>query len=134
MVEGGEQRSRRGHGSLEAAVLHFLREVGQPSTAGEVRAWLNAEARDGLAYTTVVTVLSRLYEKGLLDRLKQGRSFAYIAVADEARLTAQRLKNVLDHGPDREAVLAHFVGELSARDAALLRRLIASEPPGERVD
>jgi predicted transcriptional regulator len=134
MVEGGEQRLRRRHGSLEAAVLQFLRDSHLPRTAGEVRDWLNADATDGLAYTTVVTVLSRLHEKGLLDRVKQGRSFAYLAVADEARLAAQRLKNVLDHGPDREAVLAHFVGDLSPRDAALLRRLIATDPEREAAD
>ncbi|MGN6742310.1 MAG: BlaI/MecI/CopY family transcriptional regulator [Amnibacterium sp.] len=125
MAEAEELRSRRRHGSLEAQVLQHLQEAGAPRTATDVRAWLNGGA-DGLAYTTVVTVLSRLHEKGLLDRVKQGRSFAYVAVADEARLTARRLKSVLEHGPDPEAVLTHFVGDLSPRDAALLRRLIAT--------
>lgn len=127
MTGEDEHRARRRHGSLEAEVMRFLQGSEDPRTAGEVRAWLN-QGEDVLAYTTVVTVLSRLYEKGLLDRVKQGRSFAYAAVSDEARLAAQRLRSVLDRGPDREAVLTHFVGELSAADAALLRRLIAGEP------
>lgn len=126
-----DHRGRRQQGSLEGAVLQYLQESRRPRTAGEVRAWLNGDADNGLAYTTVVTVLSRLHEKGLLDRLKQGRSFAYVAVADEARLTARRLKDVLEHGPDREAVLTHFVGDLSVRDAALLRRLISGEEGGD---
>jgi len=131
MVGGGEQLPRRRHGSLEAAVLRFLRGSEEPRTAAEVRTWLNAESSDGLAYTTVVTVLSRLHEKGLLDRRKRGRSFAYLAVTDEARLTAQQLKTVLEHGPDPAAVLTHFVGDLSPRDAAILRRLIASDATDE---
>lgn len=114
--------------------MQFLQESGRPRNAGEVRAWLNQPPSEELAYTTVVTVLSRLHEKGLLDRVKQGRSFAYLAVSDEARLTARRLRAVLEHGPDREAVLAHFVGDLSPTDAALLRRLIASAPAPEDAD
>lgn len=131
LVDDGKQRERRRHGSLEAAVLQFLERSDGPRTAGEVRAWLNEPAGEDLAYTTVVTVLSRLHDKGLLDRLKQGRSFAYVAVTDEARLTAQRLRTVLERGPDREAVLAHFVGDLSPSDAALLRRLIGPEATPE---
>lgn len=126
MSDGDERRLRRQHGALAAEVLRFLHDSDEPRTAGEVRAWLNGDEIDGLAYTTVVTVLTRLHEKGLLDRLKQGRSFAYIAVSDEARLTAQRLKVVLERGPDRATVLAHFVDDLSPGDAALLRQLIAS--------
>lgn len=29
------------------------------------------------AYTTIMTVLSRLYEKGVLNRVKEGRSYFY---------------------------------------------------------
>lgn len=123
-----DSRSRRSHGSLESAVLGFLRQAAAPRTAGEVRAWVNREGNDDLAYTTVVTVLSRLHEKGLLDRVKVGRSFAYRAVSDESRLTARRLRGLLDRDPDREAVLTHFVGELSPEDAAMLRRLVGGEP------
>ncbi|MDH2444171.1 BlaI/MecI/CopY family transcriptional regulator [Amnibacterium sp. CER49] len=123
-----EQRMRRRHGSLEASVLGFLQESEGPRTPAEVRTWLNEEGDGALAYTTVVTVLSRLQEKGLLDRVRTGRSYAYLAVTDEARLTARRLRSLLDHGPDRESVLAHFVGDLPAGDAALLRRLVESAP------
>ena len=99
----------------------------QGATASAVRSWFEGAEGQELAYTTVVTVLSRLYGKGLVERVKRGRSFAYVAEADESKLTARRLQKVLDDGPDREAVLVHFVGELSPGDASVLRRLIGSE-------
>ena len=41
-------------------------------TPGEVRDALGGD----LAYTTVMTVLTRLFEKGLVTRTQQGRAFA----------------------------------------------------------
>jgi predicted transcriptional regulator len=77
-----------------------------------------------LAYTTVVTVLSRLHAQRLVDRFRSGRAYSYLAVADQARLAAQRMRRELDAQRDRDDVLASFVGDLSASDEDVLRRLL----------
>ena len=116
---------RRAAGELEAAVLAVLQAAASPLSPGEVRDSLG----DHLAYTTVVTILSRLHAKGMLDRSKAGRTYVYVPVADEPGLAARRLARMLDAEPDREAVLARFVSGLSPTDEELLRRMLA-EPPG----
>ena len=115
---------RRGAGELEATVLAVLQAADCPLTPGEVRDQLG----DGLAYTTVVTILSRLHGKGVLDRHKVGRAFRYAPVADEPGLAARRMARVLDGEADREAVLARFVSGLSSSDEDLLRRMLGDEP------
>ena len=112
---------RRAAGELEAAALAVLQSSGSPLTPGEVLDRLGG----GLAYTTVVTILSRLHAKGVLTRLRSGRAYSYAPVADEPGLAARRLRGVLDAEADREAVLARFVSELSRADEELLRRVLA---------
>ena len=111
---------RRAAGELEAAVLAVLQAAGSPLSPGEVRDRLGGD----LAYTTVVTILSRLHGKGVLDRRKAGRAFLYTPVADEPGLAARRMAQMLDAEPDREAVLARFVSGLSGQDEELLRRML----------
>src|SRR5690348_6338159 len=116
----GGDAGRRAAGELEAAVLAVLQAAGSPLPAGEVRDRLGGD----LAYTTVVTILSRLHGKGVLDRRKAGRAFLYAPVTDKPGLAARRLAQMLDAEPDREAVLARFVSGLSGRDEELLRRML----------
>jgi predicted transcriptional regulator len=111
---------RRAAGELEAEVLAVLQAAGSPLSPGEVRDRLGGD----LAYTTVVTILSRLHDKGVLSRRKTGRAFAYQPVADEPGLAARRMAQVLDAEADREAVLARFVSGLSGTDEELLRRML----------
>ncbi|MFK0050380.1 BlaI/MecI/CopY family transcriptional regulator [Streptomyces sp. NPDC090741] len=113
----------RAKGELEAEVLAALQDAApQALTAGEVKDRIGA----GLAYSTVVTALSRLYAKNLLTRTARGRAFAYLPVADESGLAAREMRRVLDGRPDREAVLTRFVDDLSADDEELLRKLLDS--------
>jgi predicted transcriptional regulator len=115
-----EDAGRRAAGELEAAVLAVLQAAGSPLSPGEVRDRLGGN----LAYTTVVTILSRLHGKGVLSRRKAGRAFLYAPVTDEPGLAARRMAQMLDAEPDREAVLARFVSGLSGRDEELLRRML----------
>jgi predicted transcriptional regulator len=112
--------TRRAPGELEAQVLAVLWNADGPLAPAEVRERLGA----GLAYTTVVTILSRLQEKGVADREKLGRSYRYRAVDDEPGLAARRMTKVLDGEPDRDSVLARFVSNLSESDEHLLRELL----------
>jgi predicted transcriptional regulator len=120
----GDQPARRPAGALSAQVLKLLTASGRAMTPGEVQQALASTEPQPLAYTTVVTILSRLHTQGLLDRFRHGRAFAYLPVADHARLAAGRMRRVLDAEDDRETVLARFVGGLSAHDEQILRRLL----------
>ena len=117
---GDAAGGRRAAGELEAAILALLQAAGSPLSPGEVRERLGGD----LAYTTVVTILSRLHAKGVLERHKAGRAFRYAPVADEPGLAARRMSRVLDAEPDREAVLTRFVSGLSSADEDLLRRML----------
>src|SRR6516162_5498847 len=107
-------------GRRAAGVLEVLQAAGSPLSPAEVRDRLSGD----LAYTTVVTILSRLHGKGVLDRRKAGRAFLYAPVADEPGLAARRMAQMLDAEPDREVVLARFVSGLSGQDEELLRRML----------
>ncbi|HTI26812.1 MAG TPA: BlaI/MecI/CopY family transcriptional regulator [Kutzneria sp.] len=113
--------ARRSKGGLEREIHAVLAEGAQPMTAAQVRLALGGD----LAYTTVLTVLSRLFEKGEVAREQVGRSYAYTAPYDSAELTARRMTLLLDdRGTDRAAVLTRFVDSLPADDELLLRSLL----------
>jgi predicted transcriptional regulator len=112
--------ARRPSGRLEAEVLAALWAAGRPLTPGEVQRDLDGE----LAYTTVMTALTRLHEKGAVTRRRNGRAYAYSPVLDQAGIAAARMRELLDGRNDREAVLAQFVGSLSEEDERLLAELI----------
>src|ERR1700761_9138681 len=116
---------RRGAGERAGEVLGILQAAGEPMSPADVRERLGGD----LAYTTVVTILSRLHAKGVLDRERAGRAFRYSPVADEPGLAARQMASVLASEPDREAVLARFVSNLSDQDEQALRRVLG--PVGE---
>jgi predicted transcriptional regulator len=111
---------RRGQGELEALVLATLREADGPATAG----WVQERLGGGLAYTTVITILTRLLAKRAVTRERAGRSFVWTPASDQAGLAAHRMRKVLDSEGDREAVLASFVTGLGPDDERLLRELL----------
>ncbi|MFD9520741.1 BlaI/MecI/CopY family transcriptional regulator [Streptomyces sp. NPDC059979] len=119
-TSGGDPSRRRGQGELESQVLTALCQAPGPVTAG----WVQECLGSGLAYTTVMTILTRLQAKGAVARERVGRSFEWMAVADEAGLAALRMRKVLDAESDREAVLASFVTALTPGDEQLLRDLL----------
>ncbi|HEY2194278.1 MAG TPA: BlaI/MecI/CopY family transcriptional regulator [Actinomycetospora sp.] len=110
----------RGRGELESAVLAVLHASPEALTPADVQHALG----DDLAYTTVMTILARLHDKGVLQRERRGRAYAYRPVSDQAGLVARRMSQVLDTSAERDTVLARFVDDLSDADEALLRRLL----------
>lgn len=116
---------RRQRGELEAELLAVVATAGTSLTPREVMNRLDVT----LAYTTVMTVLSRLHDKGLLKRIREGRSYAYSFQRDEASLRAVQMRRLLESGHDRRQVLAHFITELSAEDEELLQRLLRDTTP-----
>ena len=126
----GDRPARRPAGGLEAEVLAALWAIGRPLTPREVQRELGGE----LAYTTVMTTLTRLHDKGAVDRQRSGRAYAYTPVLDQAGIAASRMREMLDDGQDRRAVLAHFVDSLSAQDERLLSELLRDAGDGEREE
>jgi predicted transcriptional regulator len=114
------ETGRRPRGTLEQEVVAALAAAGRPMTPAQVRDQLGAD----LAYTTVMTVLARLAEKGLVTRERVGRAYAYSALRDEAEVTARQMQRLLAAGDDRAAVLSRFVGALSDEDERLLVDLL----------
>jgi len=118
----------RARGALERDIIACLAAAGRPMTPAEVRAELPNE----LAYTTVMTTLSRLHAKNAIERTQQGRAYAYSLTggAEAARdnVTAHQMLRLLDRGSDRAAVLARFVDDLQPEDESLLAELLQQRP------
>ena len=119
--------SRRPSGGLEQAVLAVLATAASALTPAEVQQQLDG----GLAYTTVMTALARLHEKGVVTRQRQGRAYAYRWEADQATLTARQMKRLLEREGNRSAVLAKFAAELGPEDGRLLAGLLESPAEGD---
>jgi predicted transcriptional regulator len=120
-------------GPLEYECLSVVWRRGSASV-GQVRQDLNSRRprRDELAYTTVMTILTRLYEKGILDRAKQGRSYVYVPVVSEEQLVEQSGRQEIEsllsrYGNVAVAQFASAMRDLSPQHLAQLRRLIETD-------
>ena len=71
-----------------------------------------------------MTILSRLHAKGSVTRTRAGRAFVYTPAFPQAELAASRMREQLDRGHDRGAILAHFVGSLTTDDERTLTTLL----------
>lgn len=82
-----------------------------------------------LAYTTVMTTLNRLVERGVLARRRAGRQVVFTATGDPdaVRTTSAvaRMNRLLATAPDRSKVLAEFVAHLEPEDEARLAALLS---------
>lgn len=111
---------RRRFGELEGAVLAALWAAGRPLIPAEVQEAVGSD----LAYTTVMTILVRLHDKGVIEREKVGRAYAYRPVVAETDVVAEQVRRLLDQGHDRSAVLQGLVEGLRPGDEAVLRELL----------
>lgn len=114
--------AKKGMGELEAAVMEVLWDAGDARTPRQVHDVMNETT--ALAYTTVMTVLVRLWQKGRVEREAQGRAFAYRATQGREEYAAARMAEVLIGAKDRPAALSYFVAGLKASDRTRLRRLL----------
>jgi predicted transcriptional regulator len=115
--------AKRSMGELERAVMDILWDSGGWLTPGEVHSLLQDPS---LAYTTVMTVLVRLWGKGRVERQRDGRAYAYHPVVTREQSAAARMEEVLAEARDRAAVLSHFLNGMDPADRAQLRRLLNS--------
>ncbi|MFC6020480.1 BlaI/MecI/CopY family transcriptional regulator [Plantactinospora solaniradicis] len=127
-ADASSESARRRPGQLEAQVVTVLVEAEGPLTPGEVRDRLDPGG--GLSYSTVVTTLTRLFDKGAVTRDRDGRAYRYGAVRDAAGLVAERMSRLLAAEPDRGSVLRRFVSTLDDGDEQILRGLLRQDSDG----
>ncbi|WP_308120845.1 BlaI/MecI/CopY family transcriptional regulator [Paractinoplanes bogorensis] len=120
---------RRRPGQLETEIMTVLDATPGSLTPGEVRDLLEPDG--SLSYSTVVTTLTRLFEKGAVARQRDGRAFRYGALSAPAGLVADRMSRLMAVEPDRATVLRRFVSTLHPDDERLLRELLQEDSSDE---
>ena len=84
--------------------------------------------KHGYAHTTIITVLTRLQDKGVVNGVKDGRSYRFTPAVERAEAVSRSLGKVADQyfeGSARELV-AHLVQheEISTLELSALRDII----------
>ena len=118
----GARRRPLARGELEAMVLDGLWGQDGWLTPGEMQALVGARRR--LAYTTIMTTMSRLWEKGRLDRRRRGRAFEYHPVMSRPEYAATRMAEFLEAAGDQRSALTQFVSAMHEHELAELRRVM----------
>lgn len=111
-------------GPLAAAIVREVGARGEASVADVVEALRERQGRTH-AYTTILTVMGRLHEKGVLSRDRRGRQYIYRPTAPEDELIDRLSSLAVDRLVDRygNAALRHFAVRLADLDPATRRRL-----------
>ena len=111
-------------GPLERRLLELLWAQARAATVSDIR-----RALPELAYTTIMTTLDRLYRKGLLQREKDGRAFAYAPRYTRhellSELISEHIADLLGAAEGGNALLSTLVRTVGHTDAALLDDLDA---------
>lgn len=85
------------------------------------------ERKRDIAYTTVMTTVVRLFEKGLLVRKRDGKRYLYAPKLTREQFLESTVRTVLDEavgGPQALAMLAEKVSEASSGQLDALEALI----------
>ena len=111
-------------GSLEYRAMQVLWSDA-PCSVDDVRVALNDAHADEWAYTTIMTVLSRLHDKELVDREQIGRAYQYTPRYDEEQLVSHLTRTDVQELVDRygEVALVHFVSALDQASPDTRRRI-----------
>lgn len=81
-------------GGLEQEIINILWERNCPLVPAEVQEILKPKKE--LAYTTVMTVLQRLYTKKIVHRERRGMAYAYYPALSKEAAATDNLKTVFD--------------------------------------
>lgn len=94
-------------------------EWNRPVTVREVLEDLRRER--SIAYTTVMTVLDNLHQKGWVRREQEGRAYRYEAVSTRAAYSAALMNDAWSTSDNPAAALVAFFGMMSPEQTAALR-------------
>lgn len=112
----------RALGELEASIMDVVWREPEPVTVRAVFEELRTHRR--LAYTTVMTVMDNLYQKGVLARELSGRAYHYRATHTREEYSARFIAEALDSSRDRPAALFRFIESMAPDEVARLRKLL----------
>lgn len=119
-------------GELEDAVMTRVWKWNRPVTVREVLEDLQRER--SIAYTTVMTVLDNLHQKGWVRREAEGRAYRYEAVSTRAAYAAALMNDAWSQSDNPAAALVAFFGMMSEEQRQALRdavRIVQGPEPGE---
>jgi len=123
-------------GDLEDAVMTRVWQWNRPVTVREVLEDLQQER--SIAYTTVMTVMDNLHQKGWLRREHEGRAYRYEAVSTRAAYSAALMHEAWAASDNPAAALVQFFSMMSPEQREALRdasRIVQpEEPPGQSGD
>ncbi len=115
-------------GDLERRVMDILWDrSGDELTGRDVAAHL-----PGHAYTTVLTVLTRLERKGLVRHERTDALHRFTATATRESYVAGLIHDVLGVGAERRAALVRFAETVTPGEAAVLRRALGPDARARR--
>lgn len=117
-------------GDLEAELMDQLWAARGPVSVRAVRDAM--QSTRPLAYTTVMTVMDRLFHKGWLVRDRVGRSYQYRPALSRGEYTARMMRDVLATTDDRGLALLHFVDTMGPAEYEALQEALRwhqSRPP-----
>ncbi|MFE5814203.1 BlaI/MecI/CopY family transcriptional regulator [Streptomyces sp. NPDC056479] len=106
-------------GELEDAVMTRVWKWNRPATVREVLEDLQQER--SIAYTTVMTVLDNLHQKGWVRRESEGRAYRYEAVSTRAAYAAALMNDAWSQSDNPAAALVAFFGMMSDEQRQALR-------------
>lgn len=114
-------------GETEMEVLHHVWEAGEASVA-DIRERILQDRK--VAYTTIMTVMKNLADKGYLKYRKEGISYIYSAAIDPSNVQYNLVDRLVDkvfHGSPKDLVQALVKNEkLSDEDREEIKKLIQS--------
>ena len=109
-------------GELEAVIMDRLWAVDRTTTVRDVFEQLRQQRI--IAYTTVMSTFDNLYRKGLVGRVRDGRAYRYHTLVSRAEYRAALMQQALGAEAERDAVLTHFVGQLSEEERHRLHMVL----------
>lgn len=114
-------------GSLERAVMRVLWEHPHHDRGLTVREVLDGMTDRAPAYTTVMTVLTRLEAKGVTTRVRDGRAWRYLPAQSREELTAVAMRTPLDSlsREERQSAILHFINDATPAEMDALRSALA---------
>ena len=109
-------------GPLEAEVMDVVWSAGEV-TVRDVHEVLNHKRR--LAYTTVMTTMSRLADKGLLDRVEDHPAHRFSARVSREQYASSTVRSVVDWLVEhfRDPAVAYFIDRVGEEDDRMLDAL-----------
>lgn len=103
----------------------------RPVTVREVLEDLQRER--SIAYTTVMTVLDNLHQKGWVRREAEGRAYRYEAVSTRAAYAAALMNEAWSRSDNPAAALVAFFGMMSDEQRQALRDAVRMVEGGTEV-